>query len=569
MRKELEYLTHSEILGKIEVMQKNAKQLSSKFGVDHLLPHMDHIVAQVHREDEQQHHQQQQQQVRFVNKSKSSKKKHDSWSSRASSILNNPESIYVSREEVLKNLQNDNSGMIRNSRHSHIMSGNPDRNSGRELERGKQRRQQQQQQQHRQQHQHGSWSSRASSILASAHQKEPNYMSRAEIIENLADAAYDALSRHSSSMDSDSDASTVKSVILNKKRQQQQQQPRDQADDSKFPPNPYMGESDTCSCTSCELYYLGDGYCSTCDGEYSVYGDEDIYDNRGGNGNLTYTKDPNESTRKSKNPAQNSTKLENRRGPSSNAASTDGGEKSKALSAAPMAMAGRDKGKRNGSVSSNEGSDGSSKVNMNRDRGGGGGGGENGRTNRERISGKPSSAEMKNSSSESVVGKKKRISVSSSSGGGGSDSKKVSTKTTSAASSFSSRLGGSRRRSQEIVVPVELGRDDSKFPPKPNYGAMADVDGGAAGGGAGGGDLEDQIYRAVGVGEIQRQKNERVLRRHLRDLASDWNSRIDDLNTLRRTRVIKELKRFLRGNIDLDRSRPEEIGRQGGYSVLL
>ena len=40
------------------------------------------------------------------------------------------------------------------------------------------------------------------------------------------------------------------------------------------------------------------------------------------------------------------------------------------------------------------------------------------------------------------------------------------------------------------------------------------------------------------------------------------NSRIDDLNTLRRTRVIKELKRFLRGNIDLDRSRPEEIGRQ-------
>ena len=46
MRRELEYLTHSEILGKIEVMQRNAKQLSSKFGVDHLLfPH----VAQVHR----------------------------------------------------------------------------------------------------------------------------------------------------------------------------------------------------------------------------------------------------------------------------------------------------------------------------------------------------------------------------------------------------------------------------------------------------------------------------------------------------------------------------------------
>ena len=534
MRKELEYLTHSEILGKIEVMQKNAKQLSSKFGVDHLLPHMDHIVAQVHREDEQnpqikkdvhaymqqqqqQHlHQQHQQQVRFANKSKSSKKKHDSWSSRASSILNNPESIYVSREEVLKNLQND---------HNHR---NSERNSGRELERGKQRRQQQQhqhqqKQQQQQQQQHGSWSSRASSILASAKLKEPLYMSRAEIIENLADAAYDALSRHSSSMDSDSDASTVKSVILNKKRQQQQQ-PQDQrptmsgeTDDSKFPPNPYMGESDTCSCTSCELYYMGDGYCSTCDGDYGEYNDDDIYGGGSGNGNLTYTKgasiydvrtkEPKESARNSKNPAQNSTssKVETRRGSSSNDASIDGGKSKAAVEAA-----GRDKGKRNGSVSSNEGS----KVNMNRDHR------ESGRTNRERNSGK--SSEAKISSSESA--RTKRFSVSSSAG---SDSKKVSTKTTSAASSFSSRLGGggSRRRSQEIVVPIELDPnsqrdDDSKFPPKQNYGAMADL------GGSGGAKIisgDEEIYRAVGVGEIQRQKNERVLRRHLRDLASDWN----------------------------------------------
>ena len=102
--------------------------------------------------------------------------------------------------------------------------------------------------------------------------------------------------------------------------------------------------------------------------------------------------------------------------------------------------------------------------------------------------------------------------------------------------------------------------DNSKFPPKPNYRDN--------GGGGDRHEEEEQIYRAVGVGEIQRQKNERVLRRHLRDLASDWNSRIDDLNTLRRTRVIKELKRFLRGNIDLDRTlRPEEIGRQGRNSI--
>ena len=64
--------------------------------------------------------------------------------------------------------------------------------------------------------------------------------------------------------------------------------------------------------------------------------------------------------------------------------------------------------------------------------------------------------------------------------------------------------------------------DDSKFPPR----EMDEEE-------------NEAIYRAVGVGEIQRQRNERVLRRHLRDLAPDWHSRIDDLNTLRRTRVIK------------------------------
>ena len=337
MRKELEYLTHSEILGKIEVMQRNAKQLSSKFGVDHLLfPH----VAQVHRaaEEEQNPHQLHQQHVRFAHKPPSSKKKHvhDSWSSRASSILNNPESIYVSREEVLKNLQNDN----------HALRGS----------KTKQERSKAKQQQHR----HGSWSSRASSILASANQKEPNYMSRAEIIENLADAAYDALSRRSSnpSLDdeSDSDASTVKSVIMNMKRRDQARK----ADAAKFPPPspapdpaaaaaPYSGgDSDTCSCTSCELYYMGDGYCSTCDGDYGGYGydDDNIYGvGNNGNGNLTYTKEPSN--------AKYSAPISTRRDASSKTASTDSGGK---------AAGGRDKGKRNGSVSS---SSNGARANMN------------------------------------------------------------------------------------------------------------------------------------------------------------------------------------------------------------
>ena len=499
MRKELEYLTHSEILGKIEVLQRNAKRLSSRFGVDHLLPHMDHIIAaqaQVHREERDRGQaepprQQQQQQVRFV-KAKS-KKRHDSWSSRASSILNNPESIYVSREEVLKNLQNEHGARLQEQR-------NP---GGREMERVKRRQLQQQQQQppqrqQRHRHEHGSWSSRASSILASNAQKEPNYMSRAEILENLADAAYDALSRNSSSnLDSESDASTVKSVILNKKRpaaeagQQQQQKQEQRPTPGKAPD--YMGESDTCSCTSCEMYYSGDDdYCSCCNGDYGEYGE---YGGRGngiyGGGNLTYTKETREPPAGYAEPERRSARSQ---GSSNNPSVVDGGKS--------RAAAGRDKGKRNGSnASSNE----AAAQIMSRDK---------------RSSEKGEKNSSSSSSEAAAARRLKRFSQSSSSSI--SDSKKVSTKTTSAASSFSSQSRGSRRRrSQEGAAAVEMSshtnqqRVDLKFPPKTNYAAAPDDD-------------VEQIYRAVGVGEIQRQKNERVLRRHLRDLASDWNRSLRD-----------------------------------------
>ena len=477
----------------------------------------------VHRaaEEEQNPHQPQQQQqqlqqqhVRFAHKPPSSSKKkqhvHDSWSSRASSILNNPESIYVSREEVLKNLQNDN----------HAWRGSSSRTKQEQRSRPKQ-----------QQQRHGSWSSRASSILASANQKEPNYMSRAEIIENLADAAYDALSRGRSSTESDSDASTVKSVIMNMKRRDQARIKADAA--AKFPPpptsgpdvaNPYSGgDSDTCSCTSCELYYMGDGYCSTCDGDYGGgygnYDDDNIYGvggSNGNDGNLTYTKEP-----------SNANKYAAPNRASSKTASIESGGKS--------AAAGRDKGKRNGSVSS---SSNGARANMNNVAEATAA--NSSRSDRSSYVRKPSSTSsevtmMKNSSSEmsAAAARKKRFSVSSSVSGSGSNSKKVSsTKTTSAASSFSSRLGGSggsrqrRRGSQEMMNRDEM--DDSKFPPKPILREEIEDE-----------ENEAMIYRAVGVGEIQRQRNERVLRRHLRDLAPDWHSRIDDLNTLRRTRVIK------------------------------
>ena len=42
VRKDFEYLTHGEILVQIEKMQLNARYLSSKFGINHLMPHLEH-----------------------------------------------------------------------------------------------------------------------------------------------------------------------------------------------------------------------------------------------------------------------------------------------------------------------------------------------------------------------------------------------------------------------------------------------------------------------------------------------------------------------------------------------
>ena len=117
MRKEFEYMSHSEILGHIEKMHLSAKYLSNKFGVDQLMQ-LQHnhppltkkqlekakskgrdvdLESLVLTEDELQKKQNHQKHYKI----------HDSWSSRASSILKDPQSIYVSREEVLANLKAD------------------------------------------------------------------------------------------------------------------------------------------------------------------------------------------------------------------------------------------------------------------------------------------------------------------------------------------------------------------------------------------------------------------------------------------------------------------------------
>ena len=209
IRKDFEYMSHGEILDQIEKMQKNAIYLKTKFGIGHLMPQKAH-VAMVHRaagrgqidasedeegeeEDEEDEGEEEEDDVEesdgnisrasFVSgkeiylsraeilgkihqaggptrkkvekenvRERKGANRHDSWSSRASSILKDPEAIYVSRVELLKKIDVHEEGGERGVRKVR---------------------------------QHDSWSSRASSILAAVEAEqdtladdEPLYISR-------------------------------------------------------------------------------------------------------------------------------------------------------------------------------------------------------------------------------------------------------------------------------------------------------------------------------------------------------------------------------------------------------
>ena len=69
-----------------------------------------------------------------------------------------------------------------------------------------------------------------------------------------------------------------------------------------------------------------------------------------------------------------------------------------------------------------------------------------------------------------------------------------------------------------------------------------------------------KIYEPVSANEIRKQKNARVLKQYLQEFAADWDDRVNHLNTLRRGRVLKELKRNLRETIDLENIKAEDLG---------
>ena len=752
MRKDFEYMSRSEILGKIEKMQKSAKYLSTKFGVDHLLPQLDHVVAQVHREEaigfsesdpenNNLHDDLESVLSNFSNnipvylsrseilksyetadevrkeikrlgpgnlkkpraappaqepnymamkESENGVRQHDSWSSRASSILNNPDSIYVSREEVLKNLHHPPLP-AKGSKRPGLTEGKftPPMESSHELPKGRSGKAKAK---------HDSWSSHASSILAkhaaaaNGHSggRDPNYVSRAELLEKLADLAYDTLSRtnggneknhyyqhHDQEGDSsesmedindgtESDASTVKNVVLKSQRQKganglhhsnnispvarsgsggsrsgsgnknhipnsnvnykhgskqrhpsppQQAPPLQQKRFShegqnhhksenrnhqrassndlrnvnggmnghhhnqppiQLPPKQRMGSNghksssraeiveqamrnggrdvidsehehscdshhdyyghnggvesdcDTCSCTSCESYTD----CSCCGDD-----DEHIYSYTSSNSSVATV-------------VEGGTE-------SGGGANHVIGEQEADIQL--VISAGRDKGKHKDIYIVN-GSEVSSKQSKRS--------GSSSNHSKMRIS-KMTAASASANYDPIPKAKVKQMQLMEVR----SDMSDLSNK--SKGSSTSSKHSGSKKAEQphqqmSSKEKVRKWDTDSHNPvpyavnaaPGPSSKAQSN-------GGSGDGAEERQkefekIYAPVNAKEIQRQKNERVLRKHLRDIATDWDSRINDLNTLRRSRVLKELKKYLRDAIDLDNSQPEDINRQVG-----
>ncbi|CAB4064938.1 unnamed protein product [Lepeophtheirus salmonis] len=226
IRREFEDLPKNEILYKIEKMHKSAAYLSQKFGVHHLIKSEEVQPSYPKLRNE-------------VPK----RRIHDSWSSRASSILKNPESIYVSREEVIKKLSNNTL-----TENKHEVSC-------------------------------GSWSSHASSVLTNL-SREPVYMSRVELIRKLDPNHNEVMvgsknfeeSSDNSFTETESDVSTVRNATIDFVKNENcksdshcceschQLESEDETSTSLDSECDYSEEETSCSCSSCVSY----SDCSCC-----------------------------------------------------------------------------------------------------------------------------------------------------------------------------------------------------------------------------------------------------------------------------------------------------------------
>ena len=480
LRKDFEYLTHAEILQHIEKMHLSAQYLSNKFGVDKLLQHNHPPLTQRQMERAKQ-------KGRDVDldsivtdfnelemRSKVQKPKpkvHDSWSSRASSILKDPASIYVSREEVLANLKADILAKAQPPKEppphqQPFLHGKPRIPLKKSI--------------------HDSWSSRASSIMAKGI-TEPNYMSRTELLTKLAELSHiedvehlENLTKMIHEQDSDSElefssqeedgrktasssaasVSTVKNVILTKHEETESQNKH--RHHSEFSSD----EDGSCSCSDSYVSYSSCHTNCSCGGTGSHYEEEAMMSSMTTNTDETVV-----------DQTQN--------------------------------QSGRDKGKYRDVYI------------------------VNGSNVSEQFNDDPIDPIPKN-----LKQKQKQLKQELKN----PPSRNYSTTPSSMNEIDIDQGSGSKRSSKSRTKSKEISQESTQK-------SWSN------------GDFEE-MYEPVNATEIRRQKNATALKRYLREFAADWDDRVNNLNTLRRGKVLQELKRHLRETIDLDNVKPEDLGRQ-------
>ena len=375
-------------------------------------------------------------------KKSNNKKYHDSWSSRASSILKQPESIYVSRQEVLNNLQFSYNDGGKSSNHSSKHNSSP--------------------------RIHDSWSSRASSILAKG-MAEPNYMSRTEMLEKLAQLSHVQDVAHLEAMtamihgeddnenddDDEVNSNSECSEVSTVKQNPSSVQSHSRTSETNY--STYNSGSE-CSCESCAVSYSS---CScSCDEEHEA--------------------------------EEHLTSM---------------------TSSVETIIEGRDKGKiRHTDVYVVNGSDNVSEQFKDYD------------PIPKNLKAKQTQLKLEKGSGGSVPAPPPpppppRYSTTPSDGGGLEEATRIETR----AETRKSRNKSSKHSSWS----------NAEF---------------------------TKMYEPVGANEIRRQRNAKALKQYLQEFAADWDDRVHHLNTLRRGRVLKELKRNLRETIDLETLKPEDLG---------
>ena len=493
LRKDFEYLTHAEILLHIEKMHLSAQYLSNKFGVDKLLQHnhpplthrqmerakqkgrdvdLDSIVTDFNELE-----------MRKVHHQKPKPKVHDSWSSRASSILKDPASIYVSREEVLANLKADILAKAQPPKEPPPKQ--PFNNHGhlKPLKKSI----------------HDSWSSRASSIMAKGI-TEPNYMSRTELLTKLAELSHiedvehlENLTKMIHEQDSDSElefssqnededgrktasssaasVSTVKNVILTKHEIETESSQNKHHHSDFYTNNNSSDEDGSCSCDSCVSYSSCHTNCS-CGGTGSHYEEEAMMSSMTTNTDETVV------------------------------------DQTQVQSGDPQS--GRDKRKYRDVyiVNGSNVSDQNDPIDP--------------------ILPKNLKPKQKQSKQENIP-------------------RNYSTTPSSMNEIEIDQGSGSKRSSKRRTKNSKDNTNADLGTPTQKSWSNGDF---------------EEMYEPVNATEIRRQKNATALKRYLREFAADWDDRVNNLNTLRRGKVLQELKRHLRETIDLDNVKPEDLGRQ-------